>query len=70
MTFKSIAVWPDTIRVGNVIGKNESSDTHRSKEEAEGVCVMLERHGFGGDGKVFPLSTRVEEEESEVDRGK
>lgn len=58
--FKSIAVWPDTIKVGNVEGKNESVDTHETKGQAEGVCRLLERQGFGGDGKVFPISTRVE----------
>lgn len=57
---RSIAVWPDTIKVGNVEGKNESSDVLGSKEQAEGVCRLLEREGFGGEGKVFPISTRVE----------
>ena len=57
---RSIAVWPDTISVGNVVGKNESSDEHNSPEEAYAVCRMLERDGFGGERKVFPLSTRVE----------
>ena len=60
MQYRSIAVWPDTIKVGHIVGKNESSDIHRSKEEAEGVCRLLERLGFGCSGKVFPLSTRVE----------
>jgi len=57
---RSIAVWPDTISVGNVVGKNESSDEHNSPEAAYAVCRMLERDGFGGERKVFPLSTRVE----------
>jgi hypothetical protein len=57
---RSIAVWPDTIRVGNMEGRNESSDDHDSPEAAYAVCRMLERDGFGGDGKVFPVSTRVE----------
>lgn len=57
---RSIAVWPDTISVGNVEGKNESSDEHESPEAAFAVCKMLQRDGFGGEGKVFPLSTRVE----------
>ena len=57
---RSVAVWPDNIRVGNVVGKNESSDDHDSPEAAHAVCRMLERHGFGGEGKVFPVSTRVE----------
>lgn len=59
--FKSIAVWPDTIKVGNVEGKNESEDTHATAEQALGVCRLLKRHGFGGEGKVFPVSTRIEE---------
>ncbi len=57
---KSIAVWPDAIKVGNIEGKNESVDTHNSKEAAEAVCNMLKKHGFGGEGKVFPISVRVE----------
>lgn len=58
--WRSIAVWPDTIRVGHIVGKNESDDTHSSRAEAEAVCGLLRKHGFGGDGKVFPVSTRVE----------
>jgi hypothetical protein len=58
--WKSIAVWPDTIRVGHIVGKNESDDTHRSLEAAEVVCRLLRERGFGGEGKVFPVSTRVE----------
>lgn len=57
---RSIAVWPDTISVGNVAGKNESIDEHDSSEAAHAVCRMLKRDGFGGEGKVFPISTRVE----------
>lgn len=59
--FKSIAVWPDTIRVGNIVGKNESSDIHATREQAEAVCRGLCREGFGGRGVVFPIETRVEE---------
>lgn len=58
--WRSIAVWPDTIKVGNEVGKNESDDTHDSREAAQAVCDLLQKHGFGGDGKVFPISTRVE----------
>ena len=57
----SIAVWPDDLYVGsNVEGKNETSDELHSKEAAEAVCRMLKRDGYGGERKVFPLSTRVE----------
>lgn len=60
MRYRSIAVWPDTIKVGNVAGKNESDDIHDTEEQAAAVCKMLERDGYGGDREVFPLSTRVE----------
>jgi hypothetical protein len=58
--FRSIAVWPDTIRVGNEVGKNESEDVHETREQAEGVCRLLRRDGYGGERMIFPLSTRVE----------
>lgn len=58
--YKSIAVWPDTISVGNIQGKNESEDIHTTRDQAEAVCRLLERYGFGGEGKIFPLLTRVE----------
>ena len=58
--WRSIAVWPDTINVGNVVGKNESDDTHDSEEAAQAVCDLLEREGFGGNRETFPVSTRVE----------
>ena len=53
----SIAVWPE----GTVSDPdNESKDKHDTEGQASAVCSMLERNGFGGDGKVFPLSTRTE----------
>lgn len=61
MSWKSIAVWPETISVGNIVGKNESSDTHETEDQAIAVCRLLAIHGFGGMGEVFPLSVRVEE---------
>lgn len=58
-SWRSVAVWPDTIEVGHT-GKNESDDIHSSEEQARAVCRLLKRHGFGGEGKVFPLTVRVE----------
>jgi len=58
--WRSIAIWPNTIKVGNTIGKNESDDIHATREAAEAVCNLLRKHGFGGNGEVFPISTRVE----------
>lgn len=60
LKWRSIAVWPESIRVGNVTGKNESDDTHDSFEAAAAVCHLLETQGFGGQRQVFPLETYVE----------
>ena len=56
--YRSIVLWPDSVSTGKI--PNESTDEHPSKEHAEAVCGMIERHGLGGDGEVFPISTRVE----------
>jgi hypothetical protein len=50
MKYKSIAEWGDFT----------TEDTHDTQDQAESVCRILERDGFGGQGKVFPKSTRVE----------
>lgn len=56
----SIVVWPADagLCLGNTA--NESRDKHRSESAAQAVCDGLERIGFGGEGKVFPVSTRIE----------
>lgn len=56
--WKSHAQWP---RVPGVIDITESSDTHGSKEQAEAVCTILQRDGFGGNRQHFQLKTWVEE---------
>lgn len=53
----SQAIWPDTVKLYNQL--NESRDSHGSIAAAEAVCQMLRDRGFGGDGRIFPLSTRV-----------
>lgn len=55
----SIVLWPDEVRTGRI--PNESTDTHPTRSHAEAVCRGIERDGLGGLGKVFPISTRVEE---------
>lgn len=55
---KSIVVWPLEVSCGNA--DNSSVDTHRSKEAAEAVCGGVMREGLGGEGKIFPISVRVE----------
>lgn len=56
---KSYAQWPK----GTLCTESDiSTDTHYSVEEANNVCTMLEAHGFGGEGKIFPVDTWVEVE--------
>lgn len=59
--YRSVILWPPDLRVGSSTTENETSDIHPSKEAAEAVCRMIMRRGFGGQGKYFPLSWRVEE---------
>jgi len=55
--FVSKAQWP----VGTAEWCNNiTSDEHYTKEEAIGVCRLLERDGFGGERKIFPIKTWVE----------
>lgn len=54
--WNSNAEWP----VGTCSDTTITTDTHQYKEQAQAVCDLLERMGFGGDGKVFPVRTWVE----------
>lgn len=57
MRFKSFAQWPP----GTISGGNDTSDdTHDTREQAEAVCQLLRRNGFGGCGQVFPVRTWTE----------
>lgn len=57
--YKSIAVWPKTVSTGTA--NHESDDRHDTREGAEHICHRLRMEGLGGERKVFPISTRVEE---------
>lgn len=50
--FKSVAQWPDG---------TTSEDQHDTRAQAEGVCTLLKREGFGGERRVFPTRTEVRE---------
>lgn len=57
MKWKSCAKWsPDVYKYNDCV----STDIHYTKEQAEAICRMLEKMGFGGDGVYFPLKTWVE----------
>ena len=55
--WRSIAIWDYSLKLQD----NTSTDEHETREQAETVCRMLKRDGLGGQGKHFPLHTRVEE---------
>ena len=61
MKYRSIAYWPSTVSVGN--DENKSTDTHPTFEAAASVIARLKIDGFGGEGKIFPISTHVEKVE-------
>ncbi len=53
--YRSFAEWPaDTFTAED--GSHVSTDDHHTEEEAQSVCRMLLRHGFGGNG---PRPVRV-----------
>jgi hypothetical protein len=57
--FRSFAEWPADVYT-SAKGDHVSTDDHHTKEEADGVCAMLMRHGFGGKGRR-PVLVWVEE---------
>lgn len=58
--WKSVAVWPKGVGINLGNHENKSEDTHDCPVFAARICAALEQNGFGGNGKIFPLSTRVE----------
>lgn len=60
MKNQSNALWPADVYKGEY-GNSISTDTHRTEAEAEAVCRGLQREGFGGERKHFPLKTWTSE---------
>ncbi len=59
MSWTSNAQWP----IGSICQRranDKTTDTHDTEAQARAVCRMLESDGLGGEGKVFPLRTWVE----------
>jgi hypothetical protein len=54
----SHARWPLNVYRGEH-GDGISTDTHLSEAEAKAVCRGLEREGFGGQARAFPIETWV-----------
>lgn len=60
MSWTSHAQWPKW-SVCQSRANDHTTDTHLTEAAAKAVCRMLERDGLGGEGKVFPVRTWVEE---------
>lgn len=57
--WESVVLWPKEVSTGN--DPNVSTDRHTTQEQAQAVCDAIEREGLGGEGIIFPLSTKVVE---------
>jgi hypothetical protein len=57
--WSSNAQWPLDVYRG-MDGTGITTDTHRTEKEAKAVCRLLEREGFGGERKHFPIRTWTE----------
>lgn len=62
MNFISYVQWP---KEAGVID-NISRDEHLNWELAKGVVDVICCHGFGGDGKIFPVKVWIEDENGTV----
>ena len=58
--YQSNAEWPQGVYDYGA-RKNVSTDLHFTEEEAQGICNLLTKHGFGGQGKHYPVRTWVSE---------
>lgn len=56
--FTSNAEWPAGTIAG---GCDISTDNHDTEAQAQGVCRGLMEKGFGGEGRIFPVRTWVED---------
>lgn len=57
--WRSCAKWNSGV-VAAANTDNVTTDFHDTREAAVGVCQLLLRRGFGGDGVHFPVRTWVE----------
>ena len=61
MTWTSNAEWPPEAYESGREGDHTTKDTHDTEGQAQGVCNMLEKNGFGGRKEYFPIRTWTEE---------
>lgn len=55
--FISKAHWP----MGGYVTTTEVK--HATEPQAQAVCDLLEKEGYGGEGQLFPIKTEVLEDE-------
>ena len=60
--YTSNAQWPDCVHASHR-ADNVSTDTHDTRRDAEIICNILMKQGFGGDRSIRPLRVWVEEVE-------
>jgi hypothetical protein len=58
--FISHAQWPEGV-IRQKRANDHTIDVHATEEACRAVCRMLERDGLGGEGKIFPLKTWIED---------
>jgi len=64
----SNAEWPEgQIMQRRAMGK--TIDYHETESAAKAVCRMLKRDGLGGEGKIFPIRTWVDNIKKENKNG-
>jgi len=56
--WRSCSRWPVTL---GFLENQLTTDTHDTREQADAVCQMLKRDGLGGEGRIFPEETWIEE---------
>lgn len=62
MKYYSCAQWPDgLLSFAYENHENTTRDTHKTKEQAEAICKILEKCGLGGERIHFPVKTWIEE---------
>lgn len=58
-THRSHARWEEGTVAFSMDGSQITTDNHHSEESAKAVCKLLEKEGYGGDNKLFPIETWV-----------
>lgn len=58
MKKQSNALWPRGV-CHSMYGDNISTEVNQSEKHAKVICDLLEKEGFGGEKRAFPICTWV-----------